>query len=91
MTAPAAPIDPGAMTLDRVPVGGEARVLDVRGQPEVRRRLMEMGVVRGERVRVKRKAPLGDPIAVRLKGYQLALRRSEARAVVVEVIDDLGA
>ena len=72
------------MTLDEVPVGGQARVVRVDGDKVVRLRLMEMGLVRGEHVRVQRCAPLGDPIELRVKGYLLALRRSEARQVTVE-------
>ncbi|MFN2252294.1 MAG: ferrous iron transport protein A [Anaerolineae bacterium] len=70
-------------TLDQIPVGGEADVVRVGGHKAVKRRLMEMGLVRGERVRVQRVAPLGDPIELRVKGYDLALRRSEASAIVV--------
>jgi ferrous iron transport protein A len=72
-------------TLDLVPVGARAAVVRVGGEKAVRLRLMEMGLVRGEQVRVQRAAPLGDPIALRVKGYDLALRRRDARAVVVRM------
>jgi len=77
------------MTLDQVPVGGRAAVVRVGGEKSVKLRLMEMGLVRGEYVRVQRTAPLGDPIELRVKGYDLALRRSEARAIVVRLADGL--
>lgn len=75
------------MTLDEVPIGAQAHIVRVGGERSVKIRLMEMGLVRGERIRVQRAAPLGDPIELRVKGYELALRRSEAREVVVELAD----
>jgi len=75
----------GTMTLDQVPVGTQVDVVRVGGEKMLRRRLMEMGLVAGERVRVQRVAPLGDPIELRVKGYDLAVRRSEARSIEVGV------
>lgn len=64
---------------------GEAgRVLRVEGDPSVRHRLQEMGLIRGTEVRFVRAAPLGDPIEIRVRGYSLSLRRKEAEAVLVE-------
>lgn len=87
MDAPNALSARAAITLDRVPLGAQVAILRVGGEPAIRRRLREMGLVRGERVLVQRVAPLGDPIELRIMGYQLALRRSEARAVWVEPTD----
>jgi ferrous iron transport protein A len=64
--------------------GAEVRVAAVSGEGAVSRRLKEMGVVPGVKVRILKAAPFGDPIEVRLLGYNLALRRSEA--ALVEVI-----
>ncbi len=71
-------------TLTDVGIGGQARVVGVRGAGAFEQRLLEMGLVPGVEVRVVRQAPLGDPIEVRLLGYSLSLRRSEAAHVDVE-------
>ena len=72
-----------AVTLDSLEAGTQARVLDVRGEGALARRLMEMGVVPGAPVRVIKAAPLGDPLEIRVRNYHLALRRSEARTITV--------
>lgn len=72
-------------SLDTLPSGLAARVVNVRGSSAIARRLMEMGIVPGAPIRVVRSAPLGDPIQVCLRDYHLALRRVEARAVTVLV------
>ena len=80
--------DPTAASLDRLRVGARARVLAVRGEGAVARRLMEMGVVPGAPVRVIKSAPLGDPLEVRVRNYHLALRRSEAQTISVVTSDE---
>lgn len=70
-------------SLANLPIGAHARVIAVNGTGAVARRLMEMGVVPGAQVRVIKTAPLGDPIEVRVRGYHLALRRSEAQTITV--------
>ena len=72
-------------SLDTLPSGVSARVLNVRGKSAITRRLMEMGVVPGAPIKVIRSAPLGDPIQVCLRDYHLALRRAEARTISVLV------
>ncbi len=62
------------------------RIVRVGGRPEVRRRLVDMGVVAGAVVEIERVAPLGDPVEIRVKGYDLALRKEEAQEIQVEVI-----
>jgi ferrous iron transport protein A len=79
---------PAAVSLDRLRAGAPARVLAVRGTGAVARRLMEMGVVPGAPVRVVKAAPLGDPLEVRVRGYRLALRRSEAQTISVVASDE---
>jgi len=70
-------------SLDELPSGLPARVVNVRGSNPISRRLMEMGIVPGAPIRVVRTAPFGDPIQVCLRNYHLALRRTEARAISV--------
>ena len=79
---------PAAVSLDSLDAGTPARVLAVRGEGAVARRLMEMGVVPGAPVRVIKAAPLGDPLEVRVRNYHLALRRSEARTISVVMSDE---
>lgn len=69
--------------LNQLQPGQVAVIVSVGGQAGLRRRYMEMGLVRGETVRVERVAPLGDPVAYSIKGYRLALRREEASQIQV--------
>lgn len=64
-----------------LPVGSDARVTNVNGSSRVTRRLMEMGVVPGVEVKIVKSAPFGDPLEIRVRGYSLAMRRSEAAAI----------
>ena len=73
------------MTLSGVPVGIAATVIAVNGSSRITRRLLEMGVIPGVVVHVIKTAPFGDPIEVRLRGYNLAMRRSEAEAIEVSI------
>ena len=66
-------------------VGESGRVTKVAGEGAVRRRLLDMGVTPGAQVTLKKKAPLGDPVEVELRGYSLSLRKSEAAAVEAEI------
>ena len=65
-------------------IGERGRVLDFDGDPALVQRLLEMGLTDGETLEVLRFAPLGDPIEMRVRGYNLSLRRSEASAVEIE-------
>ncbi len=60
-------------------------VIRLQGDPNLRHQLLEMGFTRGTNIEFLRRAPLGDPIDVKLRGYRLSLREAEACAVVVEV------
>ena len=71
----------GLRTLDELPIGESAVVHRVACQRRVGRRLMEMGLLPGTRIEMVRRAPLGDPLEVRLRGYLLSLRRAEAAGV----------
>jgi len=64
----------------------KGRIVKVGGRRGIRRRLLDMGVVCGAMVEVQRVAPLGDPIEIKVKGYDLALRKEEAADIQVEVI-----
>ncbi|HEY0021419.1 MAG TPA: FeoA family protein [Longimicrobium sp.] len=64
--------------------GDRGRVAKMGGDPEALRRLMEMGLMRGTAVEVVRRAPLGDPLEVKVRGFMLTLRRSEAEHIEVE-------
>ena len=69
--------------LSCLPTGADGRVVTVHGSGAVARRLMEMGVVPGARIRMVKSAPFGDPLEVRVRGYSLALRKNEANAIEV--------
>ena len=71
------------MTLTNLPIGRDARVISVNGSGPLTRRLMEMGVIPGVAVKVVKMAPFGDPIEIRVRGYSLAMRKSEADAIEV--------
>lgn len=72
-----------SLSLANLPIGAQARVVAVNGSSTMARRLMEMGVVPGAPVRVIKTAPLGDPIEIRVRGYHLALRLTEAQTILV--------
>ena len=66
-------------------VGERGVVKTVSGEGRIRRRLFDMGVTPGAEVMLRKKAPLGDPIEVTLRGYELTLRKSEAALVCMEI------
>lgn len=72
-------------TLDQFVVGESGTVKSVSGEGKIKRRLFDMGITPGADVKMRKKAPLGDPIEVTLRGYELTLRKSEALCVVTEV------
>lgn len=71
------------MTVADLQRGDEAAVIAVAGEDAIAQRLAEIGFTRGTRVRLIRRAPLGDPLQVRLRGFDVALRRTEARRITV--------
>ena len=73
------------MTLDMVPKNSTARVVAIESTEGHSLRLMEMGVVPGAAIRIVKSAPLGDPIQVCVRNYDLALRRAEAKSIVVSL------
>lgn len=70
-------------TLADLPIGESAKVAAIAESGAVSKRLMEMGVVPGVAVRVIKTAPFGDPLEIRLRGYNLAIRRSEAETIQI--------
>lgn len=72
---------PAETTLDTLEIGHGAEVAGVSGPGGIAVRLLEMGFVPGTRVELVKKAPLGDPLELRLRGYHLSLRRAEAAHV----------
>ena len=75
-------------TLDEFKVGETGLIKKVEGEGRLRRRLFDMGVTPGATVYLRKKAPLGDPLEVTIRGYELTLRKSEACLVVLEVKED---
>lgn len=74
------------MNLGKLKPGEQGRILKLDSSiGSLRRRLMDMGVIPGELVRVEKIAPMGDPIEVSIKGYKLSLRKSEATGIEIEV------
>ncbi len=74
--------------LSSVAVGTLATVTEIKLPPESRPRLMEMGLLVGTTVELVRFAPLGDPVEIRVRGYNLTLRKSEAEQILVKVAGD---
>lgn len=72
--------------LDKMNIGDRGKVIDVKGQGAVRRKLLDLGITPNTEVQVRKKAPLGDPIEITLRGFELTLRREDARNIVVEEI-----
>ena len=70
-------------SLRDVPVGGTAKVVRIHGEGAVKRRIMDMGITRGVEVFVRKVAPLGDPIEVTVRGYELSLRKADAENIEV--------
>lgn len=71
-------------TLREVPVGSSAKVVKLHGEGAVKRRIMDMGITKGVEVQVRKVAPLGDPLEVTVRGYQLSIRKGDAELVEVE-------
>lgn len=72
------------MTLRDLRPGDQGRVVSLGERGPLRRRIMEMGVTPGTPIKVVKVAPLGDPIEVNLRGYELSLRKDQAMRIVVE-------
>ncbi|MBQ9431042.1 MAG: ferrous iron transport protein A [Kiritimatiellae bacterium] len=71
-------------TLNEVEVGKSVKVVRLTGEGAVKRRIMDMGLTRGTEVTVRKVAPLGDPIELTVRGYELSIRKDEAAKIEVE-------
>ena len=72
------------MTLKNVKVGQTVLVTRLNGEGALRRRIMDMGITKGTSVYVRKVAPLGDPVEVTVRGYELSVRKSDAEKIEVE-------
>lgn len=72
------------MTLNNVKPGNTVKVVKMHGVGSIKRKLMDMGVTKNTEIYVRKVAPLGDPIEVKIRGYELSLRKNEAQAIEVE-------
>ena len=71
-------------TLSDLKVGGTAKVIKVHGEGAIRRRIMDMGITKGVSVYLRKVAPLGDPMELMVRGYELSLRKQDAEMVEIE-------
>ncbi len=71
-------------TLRDIPVGGSAKVVKLHGEGAVKRRMMDMGLTKGTEVKIRKIAPLGDPVEITVRGYELSVRKGDAETVEVE-------
>ncbi len=71
-------------TLKQAAIGDTVKVVKLHGEGAVKRRLMDMGITRGAEVHIRKVAPLGDPIEVTVRGYELSLRKADAEMIEVE-------
>ena len=72
------------LTLKEVQIGQTVRVVKLHGEGAVKRRIMDMGITKGVDVYVRKVAPLGDPIELTVRGYELSLRKTDAEMIEVE-------
>ena len=68
-------------TLREVKVGHSARVVTLHGEGALKRRIMDMGITKGAKVHVRKVAPLGDPVEVTVRGYELSIRKEDAEKI----------
>ncbi len=71
-------------TLKEVKVGETAKIVKLHGEGAVKRRIMDMGITKGVEVYIRKVAPLGDPVEVTVRGYELSIRKADAEMIEVE-------
>ena len=71
-------------TLRQAKIGDTVRVVKLHGEGAVKRRIMDMGITRGVEVQIRKVAPLGDPVEVTVRGYELSIRKADADMIEVE-------
>lgn len=72
------------MTLREARVGQTVKVVKLDGSGAVKRRIMDMGITKGESIYVRKVAPLGDPVEITVRGYELSLRKADSEMILVE-------
>ncbi len=76
------------MTLDRLKTGVKARIVNVKGEGALRDRLLDMGLTPRTEIMIRKTAPMGDPIELTLRGYELTLRLQDAQHIHVEEVEE---
>ena len=71
-------------TLRQAKVGETARVVKLHGEDAVKRRIMDMGITKGVEVYIRKVAPLGDPVEINVRGYELSIRKADADQIEIE-------
>lgn len=71
-------------TLRQAKIGDTVKVLKLNGEGAVKRRIMDMGITKGVEIKVRKVAPLGDPIEITVRGYELSLRKADAEMIEVQ-------
>ncbi len=71
-------------TLREANVGDSVRVIRLQGEGAVKRRIMDMGITKGTEIYVRKLAPLGDPVEIKVRGYELSLRKADAEMIEIE-------
>ena len=71
-------------TLRDIKIGGTATVVKLHGEGAVKRRIMDMGVTKGAEIYIRKVAPLGDPVEVTVRGYELSIRKADAEMIEVQ-------
>ena len=71
-------------TLKDVKVGKTAKVAKLQGEGAIKRRIMDMGITKGVEIYVRKVAPLGDPMEIMVRGYELSIRKADAEMIIVE-------
>ncbi|MBQ2714047.1 MAG: ferrous iron transport protein A [Clostridia bacterium] len=72
-------------TLDQFTIGESGVVKSMTAEGKIKRRLLDMGITNGTKIYLRKKAPLGDPLEVTVRGYELTLRKAEGACIVMEV------
>ncbi len=73
------------MTLKEAKIGSCVKVVKLRGEGAIKRRIMDMGITKGVEIVVRKVAPLGDPLEITVRGYELSLRKADAEMIDVEL------
>ena len=76
------------MTLRDASVGQTVKVLKLSGDGPVKRRIMDMGITKGQTIYVRKVAPLGDPVEINIRGYELSVRKADCEMIEVEAVEE---